>query len=200
MLTLIAPLLAALLAAASVSPADEHLFAGARKFREGRFGEALVEFRVAGKLDVAGEAGWYAASCLVRLGRSEDAVEAFDEATQRAPSLRDDLFDYYNAVACHEARLYLCADRLLAGLGDRSGPRIREEALKLRSRVATVLDGEPSKATVDWYLARAKEARERRPRLAASYLREATGLAGRRPDRYRKAEADAALARAGVGR
>jgi tetratricopeptide (TPR) repeat protein len=169
---------------------DEHLFAGARAFREGRFAEALVEFRVADKLSPGGEAAWYSAACLVRLNRPEDAVEAFAEAEQRAPSMRDDLFDYYRAVACHEARLYLCADRLLAGIGDRAGPRIRDEALRLRQRIEPVLRGEPATTAIDWYYQRAQESANR-PLLAAAYLAEARGLAARRADRYRASEARA---------
>ncbi len=193
-----AALLLAALAAASPGPADQHVLAGARAFRAAHYAEALVEFRVAGRLDGSGEAGWYAASCLVRLGRPEDAVEAFDESARRAPDIRDDLFSYYNAVACHDARLYLCADGLLAKLGERSGPRIREEASRLRARVAAVLAGEPSKATVDWYLARAQESAPRRHLLAAAYLREAAGLAAHRRDGYRRTEAETSLKRAGA--
>jgi tetratricopeptide (TPR) repeat protein len=172
--------------AASRGP-DEHLFAGARDFRDGRFAEALVEFRVADKLSPGGEAAWYSAACLVRLNRAEDAVEAFGEAERRAPSMRDDLFDYYRAVACHEARLYLCADRLLAGIGVRAGPRIRDEALRLRQRIEPVLSGEPASTAIDWYYRRAQESANR-PLLAAAYLAEARGLTARRAGGYRTSE------------
>ena len=163
---------------------DEHLLAGARYFRGGNFAAALVEFRVAEKLGQAGDASWYAAACLVRLDRPEDAVEAFAVAERRAPAMRDELFDYYRAVACHDARLYLCAEGLLARVGDRAGPRIRDEAQKLRQRIAPVLAGEPEKSAIDWYYLRAEQS-AKRPLLAAAYLAEAAGLAARRADRYR---------------
>jgi tetratricopeptide (TPR) repeat protein len=182
-------LLSALTLAAN-SGADEHLFAGARHFREGRFAEALVEFRVADKLSAGGEAAWYSAASLVRLNRPEDAIVAFTEAERRAPAMRDDLFDYYRAVACHEARLYLCADRLLAGIGDRAGPRIRDEALQLRRRIEPVLRGEPAKTAIDWYYQRAQQS-SARPLLAAAYLAEGRALAERRADRYRASETSA---------
>jgi len=92
--------------------------------------------------------------------------------------------DYYRAVACHDARLYLCADGLLARVGGSAAPRIREEAQKLRQRIATVLVGEPPKIAIDWYNLQAEQS-AKRPLLAAAYLAEAAGLAARRADHYR---------------
>ena len=175
------PLLVVLaLTVAAAGGADQHLLSGARQFREGRFAEALVEFRVAEKLSAAGEAAWYSAACLVRLNRPEDAVEAFAEAELHAAAMRDELFDYYRAVACHDARLYHCADGLLAQVGDKAGPRIRDEAEKLRRRIEPVLGAEPAPATIEWYRQKAQES-ARRPLLSAAYLAEASALAVRRP-------------------
>jgi hypothetical protein len=177
--------------AISAGPAaGEHLLAGAGAFRDGRFDAALVEFRVAEKLG-APEAGAYAGAALVKLGRPEEAVEAF----AAAPPGEDDLLDWYRAVACHDARLYVCADRLLAGL-DRAGPRVAAEVGRLRGEVRRVLASEPSSASVDWYLARC-EARgaDGRGALAVAYCREAAALGARRPDRHGVARATAALSR-----
>jgi hypothetical protein len=183
-------------AAVAGAGADEHLLAGARRFRDGRFAEALVEFRVAQKLEIGGEARWYAAACLVRLNRPDDAVEAFAEAEQRSPRTRDELFEYYRAVACHDARLYLCADRLLRGVGERAGPRIRDEARRLRVEVASILRPEPAKTAIDWYYKRARQAAQGgRPLLARAYLEEAAGLSARRTDRYGAEEGSSSLAR-----
>jgi tetratricopeptide (TPR) repeat protein len=183
-------------AAVAGAGADEHLLAGARRFRDGRFAEALVEFRVAQRFGHGSDAGWYAAACLVRLNRAEDAVEAFTEAEQRSPRTRDELFDYYRAIACHDARLYLCADRLLRGVGDRAGPRIRDEARRLRTQIASVLRPEPSKSTIDWYHKRAQQAAQAgRPLLAKAYLDEAAGLSARRTDGYGASDGSASLAR-----
>lgn len=166
--------------------ADEHLLAGARDFRAGRFAEALVQFRVADKLGKGNESAWYSAACLVRLKRPEDAVEAFIEAERRDPRGRDELFDYYHAVACNDARLYLCADKLLARVDDRAGPRIRDEAKKLRAGLSTLLRAEPARGAIDWYYQRAAQASQRgRPSLAAAYREEAEALSARRKDRYR---------------
>src|SRR5260370_39787454 len=95
--------LAVLLAA---SGADEHLLAGARFFRAGNFSKALIEFRVAEKLGRTGEASWYAAAALVKLGRPEDALEAVAQAEKSAPAARDALLDYYRPPACYDARLH----------------------------------------------------------------------------------------------
>jgi hypothetical protein len=176
--------------------ADEHLLAGARSFREGRFDEALVEFRVAQTLG-SPDASAYAGAALVKLDRPEEAIQSFGGGDEPG---RDALIDYYRALACYEARLYLCADRLLAGVGERSGPRIADQAAKIRSGIAAELAAEPSRVAVDWYLARCSERNDaKRPILVAAYCREAAGLARRRKDQYGRAEAEAMLARLGRG-
>ncbi len=86
----------------------------------------------------------------MKLGRAEEAVEAFAPTEEG----RDALLDYYRGIACYEARLYLCADRLLAVVGARSGPRIAQEATKARAAIASELAKEPAQPTIDWYLAR----------------------------------------------
>ncbi len=177
--------------AISTGPAaNEHLLAGAGAFRDGRFADALVEFRVAEKLGAA-EGGTYAAAALVKLGRPEEAIEAF--AT--SPPGDDDLLDWYRALACYEARLYTCAGRLLARLA-RAGPQATSEVEKLRADIARVLAPEPAKASIDWYLARCDERRkEGSTALAAAYCREAADLGARRPDRHGVGRATAGLAR-----
>lgn len=167
-----------LLAASLTSAgADEHLLAGAQRFREGRFEEALVEFRVAKRMGAVGTDP-YVASTLVKLGRDEEAVEFFGGGDAPGP---DPLIDYYRALACWGARLYGCADRLLAGIGDRSGPRISEQATRLRAEIAALLRRPPTKEAVEWYRGRcADERRAGRAALAEAYCREATALAAHR--------------------
>ena len=185
-------LLVGLFILASGADPEAHLLGGAAAFRDGRWADALVEFRVAERLG-AEDARPYAGAALVKLGRAEEALEAFGGV--RSPG-RDALLDYYHALACHDARLYLCAERLLAGIGDRSGPRIAAEAAKVRAAIAAALASEPEAAAIDWYLARgaALEAEGRRA-LAAAFCHEAVGLAGRRRDRHRLEEARRAVAR-----
>lgn len=156
--------------------ADEHLLVGAQRFREGRFGDALVEFRVAQRLGAVGTEP-YIASALVKLGRSEDAVELFGGGDAPGP---DPLIDYYRALACWGARLYGCADRLLAGIGNRSGPKIAEQAARLRAEISAELRRPLAPATVEWYRGRcADERRSGRTALGEAYCREATWLAER---------------------
>jgi hypothetical protein len=167
--------------------ADEHLLAGAKAFREERFDVALVEFRVAQSLG-APDAATYAATTLVKLNRPEEAVESFGPGD--GPG-QDALVDYYRGLACYEARLYLCADQLMAAVGERAGPRIADLAAKVRGSIATVLAAEPSHETIDWYMARcAAERKAKRAALGAAYCREAAGLARRRSDHYRQSEAE----------
>ncbi len=183
-------LLVTMLLATPPRDAGEHLVAGAQAFRQGRYAAALVEFRVARSLG-AEDAGPYAAATLVKLGRPEEAVELFGDSGEG----RDALLDYYHAIACYEARLYTCADRLLLSVGERAGPLIGAHAAKIRAAIATELSGEPPAATIDWYLARC-DARGRSGHkvLAVGLCREAVALAERRGDRHRLAEASAQLA------
>src|SRR5260370_2540999 len=119
----------------AASGAAEHLLAGARFFRAGNFSKALIEFRVAEKLGRTGEASWYAAAALVKLGRPEDALEAFAQAEKSAPAARDALLDYYRALARYDARLYGCAGTLFAQVGDQSRPRLAQPARKARESI-----------------------------------------------------------------
>jgi len=182
------------LASGVLGAGDDHLLAGAQLFREQRFQEAYVEFMVASRLGAGGDAAWYAAATLVKLQRPEDALEAFAEAERAAPSADDPLLDYYRALACYDARLFLSADVLLDGVGDRTGPRIGAQARKMRADIAALLSSAPSADSIDWYHARGERARkEGRQALAALYYREASALAARRPDHHRQAEARASL-------
>ena len=176
--------------AATLGAADAHLLSGARLFREGRFEQAYVEFRVAERLGAGGEAAWYAAASLEKLDRHEEALEAFAKAAQAAPAANDALLDYYRALACYGARLYLCADRLLASVGSRSGPKVSGQAAAIRKDLAKLFALEPGATAIDWYLDRGAAALEGgRAELAAELFGEAEALGGLRKDRHRLAEA-----------
>ncbi len=184
----VAAMLVAVTLGTSPGGAGEHLLAGATAFREGRFSAALVEFRVAERLG-APEARPYAGAVLVKLGRPEEAVEAF------GPSPADDedaLLSYYRALALRGAGLLLSADAALASVGDRSGPRIAAEVARLRSEIAAALGRGPTPAQVDAALNRGASHRaEGRLLLAAASYHEAAALA-RRAGRHRLDEAQRA--------
>ncbi len=168
------------------------MLAGARLFRAERWAEALVEFRVAERLGDRKARGYVGAS-LVKLDRPEQAIEEFEAPSAPGPG-RDPLLDYYHALACHESRLYLRADRLLAGVGERSGPRVSAQARQVRADIAALLPGEPAKDSVDWYLARCDElGRDGRRVLARAFCEEARALGEHRADRHGVPEADARL-------
>lgn len=175
---------------ASGAPAEKHLVAGASHFREGRYAEALVEFRVAHSLG-APDAQEYAAAALVKLERPEEALELFGDNRPGG----DALLEYYRASACYAARLYTCADGILGSIRERAGPRLATQIGEMHSRIAAELAKEPPAQAVDWYLQRCTERRDdSRRSLAAAYCREAAALANRRPDRYRLADAVTRLA------
>jgi hypothetical protein len=174
--------------------AGEHVLAGARAFREERWADALVEFRVAERLgDAVSRA--YAGAALVKLQRADQALEAF-EGPGAPPSGRDPLLDYYHALACHDLRLYLRADRLLAGVGERSGPRVARQAADARAAIAVVLRGEPPVEAVSWYVARCEAlVSDGRRVLARAFCDEAAALGARRADRHGVGAAEAILRR-----
>jgi hypothetical protein len=137
------------------------------------------------------------AASLVKLNRPEDALVEFARAQTLAPRERDGLFDYYHALACYDARLYLCADHLLTALGAAPGPKIAAQALKIHRDLQPLLATPPSPAAIDWYHAQGQQAlNANRPALAETYFQEAAALAQRRTDAYRRADALAGAARA----
>ena len=188
---------ALVVATASGAVGEDHLLSGAQLFREGKFDRAYVEFSVAARLGAGGEASWYAAAALVKLKRSEEAIEAFAAAEQSAPDARDALLDYYRALACYDARLYSCARALLAGVIDQGGPRLDAQARAMSASISRLFAAQPATVALDWYHARGGEAlRAGRPVLAAAYFEEAAALAVLRSDRYRLAEATAGVSAA----
>jgi hypothetical protein len=179
-------LLVAIALCAAPVDAGEHLLAGATAFREGRHAEALVEFRLAERLGDR-DAGPYAGATLVKLGRFEEAVEAFGLGPWEG---EDTLLSYFRALALRGAGLRLTASAALAAVGDRAGPRIGVEVQHLRAELGAALSAVPSREQVDALLLRGKALQEGgRLALAAAHCREAAALAERRPDRYRQQEA-----------
>jgi hypothetical protein len=113
-----------LLQLSAAPTADEHLLAGAERFRSAHYAEALVEFEVAERLG-APDAAWYAAAAKVKLGEYEGAIAAFAEAEKAAPGTDDPLLAYYRAIACYQLKLYLGADAQLAPPRKGSAPSWR---------------------------------------------------------------------------
>jgi tetratricopeptide (TPR) repeat protein len=176
------------------SSGDDHLLAGAQHFRGERYREALVEFRVAERTGSGAGASWYVASALVKLQRPEEAITAFARAEAGALADRDALLEYYHALACYDAKLYGCADRLLASIGVQAGPRISAQARKIREDLAPVISATPSTTTIDWYRSHGADAESAgHLALAIAYCDEALRLSTLRPDGYRRMDTVAAL-------
>ena len=188
----LAPLLV-LLQLSAAPNADEHLLAGAERFRAAHYAEALVEFEVAERLG-APDAAWYAAAAKVKLGDYEGAIAAFAEAEKATPGTDDPLLAYYRAIACYQLKLYLLADAQLASAQSRVGPKLEAAVASLRSQIAALYTAAPAPASVDWYLGKAKDALAKaQPALAKAYAEEAKGLAEKRPDHHGLQDANAAL-------
>ncbi len=189
--------LVAAMPARAQAPLDVHLLRGAEHFRAGRYPAALVEFQVARRRGGGDEAARYVGATLVKLQRFDEAFEVF----QGAASPGDDLMTWYAAMACHGARLYACAERLLGPLAAGAGPAIAAQAERVRQDLKALnASGEPSKESIDWSLVRAAEAeRAGRQPLARAYLEEARLLGLRRVDRHGTGERPVADVRLDAG-
>ena len=187
--------LALLLSAAPAPPPSEsHLVAGADAFRAEAYEKALVEFRVAEALGSA-EASWYSAASLLKLGRAEDAVEAFVLAERSSRAGGDALLEVYRGQACYAAQLLLCADRWFESAEARAGPRLAPQLRALRTAIREALRPDQIEPAVDRFLDRASALQRTRPALAFAFAEEASALAGRSPARHRQAEAMALTGR-----
>lgn len=185
-------ILVAALLASTPGPADEHLLKGARAFRNARYGEALVEFRVAEKLGAGQDARDYAAAALVKLDRPLEALELFGSR-----SGADAVLEFYRALACYQAQMFTCADRSLEMTMGRFGPRVAEEARTMREQIRKTLATEITPTTVDWYMEHAEAAlRTGKLTVGLLYAAEAREMGARRKDCHRCAEAVALEARA----
>jgi len=181
--------LALLLAAGPDIPASElHLVAGAEAFRAEAYEKALVEFRVAEALG-SSEASWYAGASLLKLGRAEEAVEAFVLADWSNHSATDALLDVYRGQACYAAQLLVCADRWFESAAARAGPRLAPQLKALRSAIGDALQKGQIDPAIDRLLDRAGAVQTTRPALAFAIAEEAAALASRSTTRHRQAEA-----------
>jgi tetratricopeptide (TPR) repeat protein len=169
-----------------------HLEQGAAHFRAGRYDEALVELKVATRLNEGKEAQWYVAAVLQKLSRTEEALDAFGRAEAEAPNAEDALLDYYRALACYDAQLLHCADRLLAKVEREAGPKVSGQAKQLRARLSKVLAEPAPHEAIDVLIARATTAKTSgRSYAAAAFVREAKALSKASGDQYRAHDVEA---------
>lgn len=181
--------LALLLAAGSdVPPSESHLVAGAEAFRAESYEKALVEFRVAEALG-SSEAAWYVGASLLKLGRAEDAIEAFVVAERSNRAATDALLEVYRGQACYASQLLLCADRWFESAAARAGPRLAAQLKALRTAIRDAVQSGQVEPAIDRLLQRAGAVQSTRPALAFAFAEEAAALATRSPTRHRQAEA-----------
>jgi tetratricopeptide (TPR) repeat protein len=169
-----------------------HLEQGAAHFRAGRYDEALVELKVAALLNEGKEAQWYVAAVLQKLARTEEALDAFGKAEATAPDAEDALLDYYRALACYDAQLLHCADRLLEKVEKEAGPKVAGQARQLRARLKPVLSEPPPHDAIDVLIARATAAKHGgRDHAAVAFAREARELSKASKEQYRSKDIEA---------
>ncbi|HZW88199.1 MAG TPA: hypothetical protein VFF12_03905 [Myxococcaceae bacterium] len=189
-MSLLRPAVLVLLIAAepAVTPSESHLVAGAEAFRAETYEKALVEFRVAEALG-SSEASWYVAASLLKLGRAEDAIEAFVGAERSNRAATDALLEVYHGQACYAAQLLLCADRWFESAAARAGPRLAPQLKALRTAIRDALQAGQVDPAIDQLLERAGALQHTRPALAFAFAEEAAALASRSTTRHRQAEA-----------
>src|SRR5262249_56097735 len=100
--------------------------------------KGLVECGVGEELGCA-QASWYAAASLLKLGRADDAVEAFVLAERSTRTAGDSLLEVYRGQACYAARLYACADRWFESASASAGPRLTPQLKALRAAIQEAL-------------------------------------------------------------
>jgi tetratricopeptide (TPR) repeat protein len=169
-----------------------HLLDGVRHFREGRYAEALVEFRVIEKApDAPPDLAFYLGPTLYKLGRFEEALKVF----VRAPE-RDALTDFYLGQTYYQLKLYRKAREVFVALRSRGlGPKLAEAAGRYVAEVDRAYQSPPSDAVVDAYF---DEGRGAEPTLAVEYLEEAQRVVALNAHHHHADEIALALARAYV--
>jgi hypothetical protein len=147
-----------------------HLLEGVRAFREGRFAEALVEFRVVERApDAPAELAYYLGPTLYKLGRHREALQVF--VTSSAP--RDALSEFYFGTTLYRLKLYLQARDVFAALaGPALGPRMREGALRYQADIDRLYTSPPAPTVVDAYAVEVRPALARGELVAAAKLLE----------------------------
>lgn len=143
-------------ARADDSTTARHLLAGVRAFKDARYEDALVELRVVQHApDAPADLAFYLGPTLVKLGRDREAIDVF--VTSRAP--RDTLTDFYLGEAYYHAALYRKARGVFVALRAQGlGPVLDAAAARYVEAVDAIYQAPPVDATVDAYVAQAREA------------------------------------------
>lgn len=182
-------------ATADEAATTRHLLAGVRAFKDARYEEALVELRVVARtLDAPADLAFYLGPTLYKLGRHREAIAVF--VTSRAP--RDALSEFYLGQAYYQAKLFLKARHVFAGLRTRGlGPTLDAAAARYVDAVDAAYDKPPTPTTIDVYIAQATEIAVTDPIVACELLDEARLVESLAPDRHRRSEILAALGAVG---
>jgi tetratricopeptide (TPR) repeat protein len=129
------------IANAHPSPATEHLLAGVREFRAGRFEAALREFRQVEHSDGATDLALYLGPTLYKLDRLEEARAVL--AAYHRTGARDPVADYYLGLSYYRLGLLRLAREIFLALDVReAGPKLAEGAHRFADEIDRhALDG-----------------------------------------------------------
>lgn len=165
--------------------ADAHLVRGIDCFRERRYDEALIEFRIASEIRPDdGTLLHYIGAAYYEQGAYEDALMAFQRGLILAPGFGDEFSFYYMARACYRCRLYAAArDGFLKILELSPGSKFAQESRQFIAEIDGLLAKSPDRRTIDWYYDRGlQEIQKQRHLYAESYFREILALQERHPE------------------
>jgi tetratricopeptide (TPR) repeat protein len=155
--SLAATIIVALAASGDQEPSrtTRHLLDGVRAFREGRFAEALVEFRVVERApDAPVELSFYLGPTLYKLGRYKEALEVF----LGSPSPRDEITEFYLGTTYYQLKLFDAARRSFTALKGRLGPKLAEAAVRYVQEIDGLLIKTPLPSVTDRLFAQAHAA------------------------------------------
>jgi hypothetical protein len=166
----------------AAASSSRHLIEGVRAFREGRFSEALVEFRIVERApDAPPELAFYLGPTLYKLGRHREALRVF--LASRAE--RDALTNFYLATTCYQLRLYRLAREVFAKLHEGGlGPKLAGASARYVIRIDELFSRPVPPGVIDGYLAEARVELERGdPFTGGAFLEEALRIHSLTPSR-----------------
>jgi tetratricopeptide (TPR) repeat protein len=121
-------------ASANPSSVTEHLLAGVRAFRAGRFDSALVEFRQVEQLGGASDLALYLGPTLYKLDRLQEARAVL--AAYHRTGARDPVADYYLGLSYYRfGFLRLARETFLALDAHEAGPQLAEGARRFVAEI-----------------------------------------------------------------
>ncbi|MBI3097742.1 MAG: tetratricopeptide repeat protein [Planctomycetes bacterium] len=164
--------------------ADAHLVLGIDCFKDKKYDEAIVEFRIAANARPAdGSILHYLGAAYYEKGSYDESLIQFKEGLALAPAFGDEFSFYYVARLYYRNRLYCGARGWFTRIIEQNpNSKFSGEARRFVAEIDALLATPAENATIDWYYDRGlTESQNRRHLIAEDYFREVLALGERRP-------------------